>query len=219
MKRYSAWEKTQVFGEYKTLEPGGYVVGIVRAYEEKSRTGKAMLTLDIDVAEGDQRGIFNGQKTEDKGWPNAGKYRIMLPETDSPDDLGLRRLKTVIKIVEESNTGYVWGWDEATLRGKKIGTLWRKEEYIGNDGNSHWSTRICAIVPAEKIRTGDFQVPKDKPLEEERETQQAFAPAPQAQDPFSSAEYQQPSYQQQSLAPGGFTPVDPSTEQDPDLPF
>lgn len=234
MRQYKAWGQTQAFSDRRTLTPGGYVVGITKAYTETSKNGYEMLTLELDVAEGDERGIFTSQAT-DKGWPNAGKYRIMLPETDSPDDMGMRRLKTAIKMIEESNPGYIWDWNEAALRGKKLGTLWRREEYIDEkNGNSHWSTKICALVPADKIRQGDFQMPKDKPLEKRQEQlpqtqfQFQFQPAPQAQDPFSGASspaYQaQPTYQQERLQPGGYTgfaPVDPAsyTAQDPDLPF
>lgn len=227
MRQYKAWSQTHAFSDRRTLTPGGYVVGITKAYTETSKNGYEMLTLELDVAEGDERGIFTSQAT-DKGWPNAGKYRIMLPETDSPDDMGMRRLKTAIKMVEESNPGYAWDWNEAALRGKKLGTLWRREEYIGSDGNSHWSTRICALVPADKIRQGDFQTPNDKPLEEQQPADTSFQPAPQAQDPFggaSSTGYQaQQTYQQQRLQPGGYTgfaPVDPAsyTATDPDLPF
>lgn len=228
MRQYKSWSQTQVFSDRKTLTPGGYVVGIVKAYTETSKNGYEMLTLELDVAEGDERGIFTSQAT-DKGWPNAGKYRIMLPETDSPEDMGMRRLKTAIKMIEESNPGYVWDWNENALRGKKLGTLWRREEYINGDtGNSHWSTKICALVPADKIRQGDFQVPKDKPLEKKEEpTAEEVFQMTQAQDPFSGAvptPHQLQPYQQQSLQPGaytGYTPVDPAsyTAQDPDLPF
>lgn len=229
MRQYKAWSQTQAFSDRRTLTPGGYVVGIVKAYTETSKNGYEMLTLELDVAEGDERGIFTCQAT-DKGWPNAGKYRIMLPETDSPEDMGMRRLKTAIKMIEESNPGYVWDWNEGALRGKKLGTLWRREEYIDErSGNSHWSTKICALVPADKVRQGDFQVPKDKPLEKQQEQppQFQFQTAPQAQDPFSGAvptPHPLQPYQQQGLQPGaytGFAPVDPAsyTAQDPDLPF
>lgn len=223
MRQYRSWGQAQAFSDRRTLTPGGYVMGIMKAYIETSKTGREMLTLDMDVAEGDERGIFFDQQT-DKGWPNAGKYRVMLPETDSPEDMGMRRLKTVIKMIEESNPGYTWGWDEKTLKGKKLGTLWRREEYIGNDGNSHWSARICAILPADKIRQGDFQTPKDKPLEEPKPQEQTtFQPAPQARDPFGGYNQQpymaQPRYQQTKIQPEGFTPVDPATVQDPELPF
>lgn len=227
MRQYKAWSQTQAFSDRRTLTPGGYVVGITKAYTETSKNGYEMLTLELDVAEGEERGIFTSQAT-DKGWPNTGKYRIMLPETDSPDDMGMRRLKTAVKMIEESNPGYVWDWNEGALRGKKLGTLWRREEYIGSDGNSHWSTRICALVPADKIRQGDFQTPKDKPLEEAKEptTEEVFQMT-RAQDPFSGAvptPHQLQPYQQQNLQPGaytGFAPVDPAsyTAQDPDLPF
>lgn len=48
--------------------------------------------------------------------------------------------------------------------------------------------------------------------------QAEFQPAPQSQDPWSVSSYA-PSYQQQKLQPGDFTPIEPDISQDPDLPF
>ncbi len=61
MRQYKSWSQTQAFSDKKTLAPGGYVVGITKAYAETSKNGYEMLTLELDVAEGDDLFRIFGQ--------------------------------------------------------------------------------------------------------------------------------------------------------------
>ena len=198
MRRYSNYGEARAMTGGHGLAAGGYVLGIIAAQEKISKSGKPMLALQIDIAEGDERGYFMQLAQSNNGsWPGTGVYYIMLPEDPNvpADDQTLRRLKGIIAAIEESNPGYTWNWDERTLRGKKIGSLWRKEEFITQQGNSAWSTKCCVLLPVDKIRSGEFQVPKDKPLAESAARSAGFT---------SNA---------------GFTPIDPGTVTDDDLPF
>ncbi len=40
--------------------------------------------------------------------------------------------KGMISCIEKSNEGYEWNWDEKTLKGKKIGVLFGREQYMMN---------------------------------------------------------------------------------------
>lgn len=195
MRRYSNYGEARAMTGSRALAAGGYVLGIISAQEKISNSGKPMLALQIDIAEGEERGYFTdlAQSNSNGKWPGTGIYYIMLPEDPNvpADDQTLRRLKGIIAAIEESNPGYTWNWDERTLRGKKIGSLWRREEFITQQGNSAWSTKCCVLLPVDKIRSGEFQVPKDKPLAE------------------SAARSNN----------AGFTPIDPGTVTDDDLPF
>ena len=79
--------------------------------------------------------------------------------------------------MQESNPGYVWNWDENTLKGKKYGALFRNKEWE-MDGNTGWTTEAGGAVTAEDIRTGNFKPLKDKPLKDKPTQQQAAASAP-----------------------------------------
>jgi hypothetical protein len=65
--------------------------------------------------------------------------------------------------IKESNSGYHWDWDEAKLKGKMVGVLFRNFEWEMND-NTGWSTECCTFTTVDDIRQGKFKMPKDKPL-------------------------------------------------------
>ena len=51
----------------------------------------------------------------------------------------------MITCIEESNEGYEWNWDEKTLKGKKIGVLFGREQYMMN-GQKKWATKARAVL-------------------------------------------------------------------------
>ena len=54
--------------------------------------------------------------------------------------------KGFIKSVEESNPGYVWNWDESTLKGKKVGLILQEEEFVPTGGAHAGELRTHLIV-------------------------------------------------------------------------
>ena len=65
--------------------------------------------------------------------------------------------------MEQSNAGFAWNWDEKTLKGKKIGLLYRNKEWEFG-GKSGWTTEAISADSVDNIREGKFRIPKDKPL-------------------------------------------------------
>ena len=89
------------------------------------------------------------------------------------------------------------------------------EAYTDKQGQSRTVTSV-AVSRVEFLdgrQDNQRRQPQPQP-----QPQAEFQPAPQAQDPWSAASYA-PSYQQQKLQPGDFTPIEPDISQDPDLPF
>ena len=74
-----------------------------------------------------------------------------------------RSMNNFAGALEESNDGYAWDWNEAKLKGKLFGVLFRNKEWEMN-GRTGWTTEACATTSAKAIRDGKFNVPKDKPL-------------------------------------------------------
>ena len=105
--------------------------------------------------------------------------------------------------MEKSNPGYVFNWDETTLKNKMIGILFRNEEWE-YEGKTGWTARPYRAISVDSVRSGDFRLPKDKPLKKE-ENSYAAAPAPNTYD----------SYANSYAAPGNFAVVDDDSE----LPF
>ena len=60
MEKIEGYETAQALtGEYERLKPGGYICKIIAAKEEKSKkSGSRMLTLALDIDEGEQKGFF-----------------------------------------------------------------------------------------------------------------------------------------------------------------
>lgn len=146
-------------GEYETLPAGGYILTIKSVNEEQSQTGKAGVRIYFDIAQGEYRDFFrrkyDGDTRAQKKW--GGTYWQMT------EGAGVPFFKGLITAVEESNPGYRWGWDERTLGEKRVGGLFRREEYRKTDGSTAWITRLCAFRSTAAIEHG-VKPPEDKPL-------------------------------------------------------
>ena len=75
-----------------------------------------------------------------------------------------RGFKTFVTSVERSNnTNAQWGngflqW----LKGKKVGALFRREEYLNANNERKWSTKCFSFRSADSV--ADCEIPEDKPL-------------------------------------------------------
>lgn len=170
MKPFKNYEKTQTFSSRPTLPEGGYVCKILNAEEKAYKSSKGefhKLEVSIDIIEGEHTGFFaadyRSQQNEDKKW--KGVLRMSVP-TDDGSDLDEKiksAFKTNITAIEESNDGYHWDWNEAGLKGLIIGCLFQLQEWEW-EGRSGWKAQPYGFIDAEKIRSGDFKVPKPRPL-------------------------------------------------------
>lgn len=198
IKPVANWDKVQADGgSFERLEAGGYVLQILNVKQEVSEGGNNMLVLMFDIAEGESQGYFKRDHDRRKSFNSEakwlGKHYMVLPDVGQNESfkrMNEQRLKALTNAVEESNSGYQWNWDETTLKGKMVGGLFGREEYKGNDGEYRWSTKLRFFASLETIRTGKFNVPKDKPAKRD-----------------------------EPLMDAGFTPIDMAISADNDLPF
>ena len=147
------------------LPAGGYVAKIMNA-EVKEYDWGEKLVISFDIAEGKYKDFFATQyrenTNEDKKW--KGNFRLTVPqESNQYFDSQKRTFGNCLACIEESNSGYHWDWDEAKLKGKMVGVLFRNYEYDVN-GRQGWSTECGTFVSVDDIRNGKFKMPKDKPL-------------------------------------------------------
>ena len=173
MKPFKNYESTQTFSSRPTLPAGGYVCKIMNAEEKvyKSSKGKndtfSKLEISFDIIEGEYSGFFasdyRSQQNEDKKW--KGVLRMSVPSDDGTemDEKIKSMFKTNITAIEESNSGYHWDWNEKALKGLVVGCLFQSQEWEW-EGKSGWKSQPYGFIDAEKIRSGDFKVPKPKPL-------------------------------------------------------
>lgn len=162
-------EATPITGEYEKIEAGGYICEIISAKEETSQSGKKMLVIALDIADGEHKGYFKRRWEENKKrnndpnktvkYPSGAVYRQML---EGEKAAGF--LKGLMTSLEESNSKFKWDWDEKKLKGLKCGALFGEEEYTGNDGKTKTTTKIRWIRSVQAIEDGKFEIPEKKKL-------------------------------------------------------
>lgn len=158
MKKIENFEEIKASGDFDSLKPGGYVCTLMEAKDESD---KEYLKVSFDVAEGEFADYYrNLYKTMDF-W--GGVFIRSYKEK------ALSMFKGFIKAVEESNVGYVWNWDESTLKGKKVGLILQEEEYVPTGGAHAGELRtrliVQKVVNIETIKSGKYKVPELKKLD------------------------------------------------------
>lgn len=165
-------EKADNRANFEALKPGAYVCNVMQVKETKSKSGKDMLVVALDIAEGEEAGrfqlLFNGDNREDKKWPCLS-YIL----TEDKDGNCSRSLADFLKFVEDSNKNFTVEWGDnfcKNLTGKTVGVVFRREEYLNQQGEKKWSTKPIWYADAEKVREGKVKTPEDKPLNETAST-------------------------------------------------
>ncbi len=184
MKPISNWESVKAPSEFAELPAGGYICKIMGA-EVKNFTSQITgetfekLEVSIDIAEGEFAGYYADNyraQTEPKKWKGVISYYIPKDDGSEKDEWSKKSLKGLTDAVETSNIGYKWEWDESTLKGKKIGVIFRREEWAYN-GKTGWRTAPFKAIDSTNAATGAFRMPKDKPLNQNNNSASAFAAA------------------------------------------
>lgn len=188
IKRFGDYEQTKAYGNYEQLPKGGYVLRILDVKQQTNSRGE-YLTIAADIYEGDYMQFFTreykNQQSEDKKW--HCNFLLSIPADDGTEQDGWtkRRFKTFTEALEDSNSGYHFDWDEQKFKGKLIGGLFNEREYEANNGDVRRATNWAGVTSVENIRSGNFQIPKDRLLD--RGYNQPPAPAmPTTSDGFMS---------------------------------
>lgn len=165
MKAFNGLEIKKSVSANEPLPAGGYVAKILNAKVEEYSWGEK-LVISFDIAEGEYKDFFrkqyNENTREDKKW--KGNFRLTVPqEGNQYFDSQKRTFGNAIWAIEESNPGYHWDWNEAALKGKMVGVLFRDREWE-IDGKTGMTTEACTFVSVDDIRTNNFKMPKPKML-------------------------------------------------------
>ena len=187
MKKFNNWENVKAASEFVPLPAGGYIVELknakVKEYKNQNGDSFERFEIAIDIAEGEFKDYYANdycnQTNEDKKW--KGVLRLYMPKEDGSeqDEWAKSRFKSFIEAVEDSNPGFHWDWDESKLRGKKIGCLFRLEEWEYN-GKTGKKAQPFKAVSVEKIKSGNFKIPKEKLLEKNESA--PTSPTPEFRD-------------------------------------
>ena len=148
------------------LPAGGYVCRIVRVDETRSKNGREMLKVALDIDEGEYAGYYRDRFDSSLSFtPKWGCIFYQL--TQDKDGNTSRGLKTFCENVKESNGMNDLPWGEGFcdgLRGKLIGVVFGREQYQRQDGQLAMSTKPRSWKTVEEIQSCKYRVPEDKLL-------------------------------------------------------
>ena len=170
MKPFKDYETTQTITGSRQLPVGAYVCTILKAEEKVYSSSKGewhKLEVSFDICEGEHKDFYandyRSQSGEDKKWKGVLRMNIPSDDGSEADNWAKRSFKTNILAIEESNNGYHWDWNEAQLKGKTVGIVFRSEEWEYN-GKRGWRTAPFKMVPAADVKSGNIKIPDPKPL-------------------------------------------------------
>lgn len=164
------WDTTKAAAERITLPADAYICRIkqaaVRTFDKRDGSGKySRLDVAFDIADGEYADFyeadFDAQPDDGKRkW--KGVLRVSLPDESNPKAKWTVALfKAFTEAVEKSNLGYKWNFDEATLKGKTVGILFRNEQWVWQ-GKSGWKAQPFRALSVADVNDKKFTLPKEK---------------------------------------------------------
>lgn len=184
MKPILGWEQAAAYTDGAERVPaGGHVCRIVTARVETLTNGSEKLSIALEIADGTPLdGIFRRQYTAKSSGNPAAKWPCVFSTfLLGTDGLCNPWFKGLIKCIEESNPGYVWAWDETTLKGRVVGMIFREEEFLASDSSVKTATRPAFARSVARIREG-VEIPEIKRLPQTGYTPQMPAGFTEVQD-------------------------------------
>lgn len=170
MRPFNNYETTQTISARAQLPVGAYICRILKAEEKVYNSSKGewhKLEISFDISEGEHKDFYandyKAQTGEDKKWKGVMRMNIPTDDGSEADGWAKRSFKTNILAIEDSNSGYHWDWNEAQLKGKTVGIVFRSEEWEYN-GKRGWRTAPFKMVPAADVKSGNIKIPDPKPL-------------------------------------------------------
>ena len=115
---------------------------------------RSYLVVYFDIASGEFAGWYDGIEKR-----TGRKYGFIIR---SYKETALGFFKAFITAVEKSNPGYKWDWNEKGLVGKRFGGVFGREEFMTQDGQKKFATKLMQIRSVEGLK--EATVPEDKLL-------------------------------------------------------
>ncbi len=148
------------------LPKGLYVARIMNVKIEGDEPDQR-LVLRIEITEGEYANYYTERYQSDLARGNMfgvakykGDFRIQIPNEGNQKrqhyDWDLRTFQNAIWAIEDSNAGYHWEWNEASLKGLNIGINVREGSYNGNP-----YTSIGRLESLKMMAEGKCRVMKD----------------------------------------------------------
>ena len=153
MEPIKDFDKVEAKGmdDFRGLPIGAYECVIKDArLNHNEETGKNTLKISIDIASGEYKDYFlKAYETDtriDRKW-NNNAIRYIAYEGDN-----VSYFKGFLTVIENSNIGYKWNWEESTLKGKKVCGVFQYEEYEKQDGTRGIKVRLSKFRSLDKMK-------------------------------------------------------------------
>ncbi len=167
MEKPKDYDEVQAFGEFQPLKLGGHICKIMKVEETVSQSGKPMLKISLDIAEGKQKDYYADQYHSDtrsqKRWGCVVNQLVYDNDGDTS-----RGFKTFVSCVEKSNSGFrvVWGNGfSGCFKNKLVGGVFGREEYLNQNNEKKFAIKCRYFRSTEAIRQG-VEIPQDKFLDD-----------------------------------------------------
>ena len=168
------YDQVVVGGGNKPLPPGGYVCRVLKAKLTQTKDSKLpMVEAIIDIIDGEYEQYFSKKYEQNKEkhgkdakFPNNAIVRVVAVDAEGNTK---KNFKSFVTAIEESNQMELPKDNDAAfinaITGKEIGILFGREEFIGGDGQSHFTTKPRWYRSVESIMNGEFDIPADQLLD------------------------------------------------------
>ena len=146
----------------KKLPAGAYEVEILNA-AVREEYGIEKLILQIDIASGDYKGYFKSNYDYQFKNPRKGqkaKWKGTFKQATSGKSVDY--FKSLIKIIEDSNSGYKFNFDEKTLKGKKLGMVFKDKSFFNDDGDEIHFIAAATPLTLDDLQAGNYDIPVTK---------------------------------------------------------
>ena len=177
INKFSNYDTIQIYESGLALEAGGYEL-IIKGARVEEYGSCTILKVAFDIVNNERYNDYFKRKHQqaktknpEAKWPNTGIFDVFIPKDDGTekDELTKQSFKRFITSVEKSNQGYTWNWDERTLINKMFGGVFGRVEYKDQQNEEYRFAVKCRFTNSiDRIRSGDFTIPKDKLTKEHR---------------------------------------------------
>lgn len=158
MNRPSNWDEVQGkdAGDFERLPPGAYRCRITNAEVALTqKEGKQMLVLQLEIAGGEYADFFANSQYPPKYYQMTG--------LDDGNKKMQSYFKGMITAIEQSNEGYSWDWNPASLIHKRVAVAFGEEDREHN-GKIYTDTKPKFVRSLQALRDGKIETPKPKKL-------------------------------------------------------
>ena len=168
MNEPKGYANAQAYGEYQPLELGGHILRIIKVEETVSSTGKDMIKIYLDTDKTDKqpqyfKKQYDNDTHDDKKW-GCIVYQLVLDGKTGEANRGLKTFHECAEKSNESKFKLVWGDKYCdNFKGRLIGGVFGREEYINNKNESKFATKCFFFRSVGAILKG-VPVPDDKLL-------------------------------------------------------